>query len=403
MDRYIVISSDCHAGLPPEQYRGYLDPQYRELFDQSLPVQIAQIKKVEKTMLVQEINEQWRKGIEQALTGAWDYAERVKMLDDEGIAAEVLFPDGITEMNTPPFGAGLSLPTEGIDPTLQWAGARAHNRWLAELCQTNPDRHLGVAVIPLLWDIEEGVKEVRWAVKNGLRAVMIPHIVGKFDCYNDPRYYPFWAVCQELDVIVNFHSGAAPFNNFFGNQWPDKQPNPGAVGAYTTEVFFWTWRPLTFLIWGGVFERYPRLKVAIAETGNGWQVAPYLQTLDFNYHEKAGSAKLGDFRSHLKMAPSEYFRRNVGIGASCISRPDVDARYAIGIDQIMWGSDYPHPEGSWPQTAQQMFDAFKDVPEAEIAAMLGENAVKFYGFDRSKLAAIASGIGPARNAFASAA
>lgn len=73
------------------------------------------------------------------------------MLDADGIAGEVIFVDGITEMNTPPFGAGLSLPTEDIVPELQWAGARAHNRWLAELCAQAPARHCGVAVMPLLW------------------------------------------------------------------------------------------------------------------------------------------------------------------------------------------------------------------------------------------------------------
>ena len=69
----------------------------------------------------------------------------MRVLDGDGIAGEVIFPDGITEMNMPPFGAGLSLPTENVVPELQWAGARAHNRWLAELCQMAPERRVGVA------------------------------------------------------------------------------------------------------------------------------------------------------------------------------------------------------------------------------------------------------------------
>ena len=117
MDRYIVISSDCHAGLPGERYRDYLDPQYRETFDHAYPLQVEKIKAAEKAFLIQEINDQWREGIEQQLTGAWDHAERIRMLDGDGIAGEIIFPDGITEMNTPPFGAGLSLPTK--DPVHQ--------------------------------------------------------------------------------------------------------------------------------------------------------------------------------------------------------------------------------------------------------------------------------------------
>lgn len=93
-----------------------------------------------------DINREWRAGHERQLSGVWDHAERIKVLDDDGIAAEVIFPDGITEMNTPPFGAGLSLPAENVDPKLQWAGARAHNRWLAEFCAQAPERHAGIAI-----------------------------------------------------------------------------------------------------------------------------------------------------------------------------------------------------------------------------------------------------------------
>ncbi|MFP8876703.1 MAG: amidohydrolase, partial [Myxococcota bacterium] len=133
MDRHLVISSDCHAGLQPELYRDYLDPKHRDAFDAALPIQMAMIEESEKKFLVKEVNEQWREGRDQALSGAWDHGERVRVLDADGVAGEIIFPDGITEKNTPPFGAGLGLPTEGVDAELQWAGARAHNRWLAEL------------------------------------------------------------------------------------------------------------------------------------------------------------------------------------------------------------------------------------------------------------------------------
>ena len=131
MDRYLVISSDCHAGLPPEQYRDYLDPQYRDAFDLALPIQIEATEQAAKRFLVAEINEDWRRGREDQLAGAWDHDMRIQVLDNDGIAGEVIFPDGITEMNMPPFGAGISLPTEEVVPELQWAGARSHNRWLA--------------------------------------------------------------------------------------------------------------------------------------------------------------------------------------------------------------------------------------------------------------------------------
>ena len=391
MERHLVISSDCHAGLPPERYRDYLDPQHREIFDVALPIQIEETKKAAAKFLVAEVNAEWRKGRERELTGAWDHDERIKVLDADGAAGEVIFPDGITEMNMPPFGAALALPTEGIDPKLQWAGARAHNRWLAEFCQMAPERRAGVAIAPILWDVDEAVKEVHWAREHGLRGILIPSRWGRQDAYHHPKYEPIWSACEELEMVVHLHSGAAPMEDYADHQ--------GMMGIYISEVVWWSARPIWFLIWGGVFERHPRLRVAITESTTVW-VPELLQLLDFRYEDTPYSAKLGDYTSHLKRKPSEYFHSNVFLGASCMPRKEVEMRHAIGLENIMWGSDYPHPEGSWPETRKQMTESFHGVPEDELAAMLGGNAARVYGFDLEKLAPLAARIGPEKRWFA---
>ncbi len=390
MDRYLVISSDCHAGLPPERYREYVDPQYREIFDLALPIQMQMANEAARKFLVDEINAQWRQGRERQLSGAWDHDERVKVLDADGIAGEVIFPDGITEANMPPFGAGLSLPTEGINPELQWAGARAHNRWLAEFCAASPDRRAGVAIVPALWDVQTAVNEVRWAREHGLRGILLPSMWGKEAAYHHPKYELLWAACEDLDMVIHFHSGAAPMEDYADHL--------GMMGIFISEVVWWSARPLWFFIWGGVFERHPRLKVAITESTTVW-VPETLRLLDFRYAETPYSAKLGDYRSHLKLKPSDYFRRNVFLGASCMPRREVEMRSEIGIGNIMWGSDYPHPEGTWPETRKQMREAFHGVPENDLAALLGGNALRVYGFDAEKLGAIAARIGPNKNDF----
>jgi len=392
MDRHLVISSDCHAGLPPEQYRDYLDPQYRDAFDVALPIQIEATKAAAKKFLVDDINAEWRKGRDEGLSGAWDHDQRIKVLDGDGIAGEIIYPDGITEMNMPPFGAGISLPTEDIVPELQWAGARSHNRWLAELCQMAPERRAGIAIVPLLWDVDEGIKELRWAKQNGLRGVMLPPMWGKLDAYHHPKYDPFWAECQELGMVISFHSGPAPMSDY--------GEHTGMMGIYISEVAWWNARPLTFLIWGGVFERFPKLRVTITEGTAVW-VPEYLRLLDFRYADTPYSAKLGDYTSHLSMKPSEYFARNVLIGASCMPRREAEMRHEIGIGCIAWGSDYPHPEGSWPHTREQMTETFMDVPDDELAAMLGGNAATFFGFDTGKLAPLVARIGPEKSRFRS--
>ena len=391
MERHLVISSDCHAGLPPEQYRDYVDPELREIFDVALPIQIEQVQEAARKFLVADINAEWRKGREAELSGAWDHDERVKVLDADGIAGEVIFPDGITEMNLPPFGAGLSLPTDGIDPKLQWAGARAHNRWIAEFCQMAPERRAGVAIVPALWDVDEAVREAEWSREHGLKSVLLPTRWGSLDAYHHPKYDPLWAACQDLELVVNFHSGAAPMDDY--------ADHVGMMGAYISEVAWWNARPLTFLIWGGVFERFPRLRVAITEGTCIW--APeFVQLLDFRYEETHFAAKLGDYRSHLSLKPSEYFARNVFLGASCMPRREAEMRDQIGLRNIMWGSDYPHPEGTWPETRQQMAETFRGLPDADLEAMLGGNAARVYGFDTEKLAPLAARIGPPRDAFA---
>ena len=399
MDRHLVISSDCHAGLPPHEYRRYLDARHREAFDHALAIQIERTQELERHFLVADINAQWRAGRERALTGAWDHEERIRVLDGDGIAGEIIFPDGITEMNMPPFGAGLSLPTDQIVPELQWAGARAHNRWLAELCQMAPERRVGVAIVPALWDVNLAVQEVRWAREHGLRGILIPCMWGKFPAYHHPRYEPLWQACVEHDVVVHFHSGPAPSEEYFGTELTGDGPSlPGAMGIYVSEVVQYMVRPLTFMIWGGVFERNPALRLVLTEGTSIW-VPEYLALLDHRYSETHYSQKLGDYRSHLKLSPSEYFARNVALGASCMPRRESLKRHEIGLRSIMWGSDYPHPEGSWPITREQMLETFQGLPDGEIAAMLGGNAARVYGFDTEKLAPLVARIGPEKRAF----
>ena len=144
-------------------------PQYRETFDVALPLQLEEVRAMRRRSSWSPTST--RSGARAATTrsrapGTTTSAARV--LDGDGIAGEVIFPDGITEMNMPPFGAGLSLPTdERIVPELQWAGARAHNRWLAEFCQMAPERRAGVAIAPICWDVDEAVRRSAGRARTG--------------------------------------------------------------------------------------------------------------------------------------------------------------------------------------------------------------------------------------------
>jgi predicted TIM-barrel fold metal-dependent hydrolase len=381
-DRYLIISSDCHAGLPTADYRDYLDPQYRDAFDES--VRRAEAMRGAMSIMDPAFARKWEEENEEGLRGGWDAERRDKELDGDGVAGEVLFPtsDAVSGTTSAPFGAGLSMSAD-VDPELMLAGARAHNRWLAELCAVAPERRAGVALVPILHDPDAAVVEIAWAHDAGLRGgILIPSLWGKYPAYYDARYDPVWAACQDLDMPVHTHSGAA------GDTYGDN------IGLYTTETTWWSARPLWFLIWSGVFERYPRLKFAVTECLTSW-VPELLWRMDTGYLREHGSKKLGHaLEAKLTMKPSEYFDRNCYMGASTMKRREIALRYEIGVGNIMWGNDFPHPEGSWPHTIDWLRQAFADVPVDETRQMLGTTAAAVYNFDVDALAPLVARIGP---------
>lgn len=385
MTKYLVISADTHAGLPNEQYREWLDPEYREQFDAALIERARMAELAQQGFLNKEFAEEWHAENEEGLRGGWDAGRRDKELDADGVAGEVIFPDAdsVTSGASAPFGAGLGS-TGDTDPELLMAGARAHNRWLAELCAASPQRRAGVAVVPILADVDAAVVEIRRASASGLRGgILIPPMWQPYAAYHDPRYDPIWAVCEELALPVHVHSGVA-----------DKASYGAHIGIYTTEVRFWSARPLWFLIWSGAFERFPNLQFGVAECGAFW-VNDLLWRMDLVYERDHGSQKLGEeLTSNITMHPSEYFDRNCFIGVSNTQRRELARRYEIGVGNICWGNDFPHPEGTWPHTREFLRDAFCDIPRDETAAMLGGNAAEIYGFDTPALLPLVDRIGP---------
>src|SRR5881392_297030 len=201
MDHYLVISSDCHAGLPNAAYRDWLDPQHRPAFDELLAHRASlQDDMRARGMRNDEFAADWFGENEEGLHGGWDAGRRDRELDADGVVGEVVFPDAdaVTGGASAPFGAGLGATAE-VPVDLLMAGARAHNRWLAELCSTNPDRRAGVAIVPI-FDVEAAVAEIRRARQSGLRGgILIPSMWQPHEPYHDTRYDPVWAACQDLE------------------------------------------------------------------------------------------------------------------------------------------------------------------------------------------------------------
>ena len=381
---YIIVSSDTHAGLYVEDYREYLESSVHPEFDDWLATRHRH------RALTEELNgeyvAQWEGDNEEGLKGAYDPEIRDKELDADGISGEVIFADGdaVTGMEAPPFGAGLQA---GLitDPKLAFAGARAHNRWLEEFCATNPPRRAGVALVPIIHDVEESVREIyQLAGRPGVTGIMIPTMWHDKPSYGSEHYDPVWAACAETGLVVHTHSGEADSRAYNDN-----------MAQFMLEVPFWTHRPLWQLLLSGKFDKFPDLKYAPVECGSYW-LGDLLWKADVSFGGTNWKVKKMNSRTKglIERLPSEYLGTNVFIGASTMSREELRRRLVNGVDALMWGTDYPHPEGSWPHTVERLETDFQQIPIEETRLILGLNAVKCYDLDLDGLTEVAARIGP---------
>jgi predicted TIM-barrel fold metal-dependent hydrolase len=283
-----------------------------------------------------------------------------------------------------PFGSGLGS-RDDVDPELVLAGARAHNRWLADFVAESPERRVGVAVVPVHHDVDAAVGEIAAAHDLGLGGVMMPTRWFDQPAYHDPRYEPVWAAVAERGMVLHTHSGAGPADYDIG---------PGFMAIYATEAWWWAARPLWVLLWSGVFERHPELRYVIAENG-AWWVPDLVAKMDEKYDGGHNTRKLGNaFTENLSMRPGEYIDRNCSFAASTPGAEDIDRRHQVGVGNILWGNDFPHPEGTYPYTRERVRQRFRDVPQDEARRILGETAAGLYGLDLEALAPVVERIGP---------
>ncbi|MEX1006278.1 MAG: amidohydrolase family protein [Acidimicrobiia bacterium] len=385
MARLLVISADTHTGAPQAEYLPYLDPEYRQPFETALAADAEaaaadDLPDLADRLFTQEVQSQAKEErghavestvIGNASTGSWDPTLRLKELEADGCVGDVLFPGGLQKVNdSPPFA-------ESQRAGLRAAGLHAYNRWLADLCSHDPARHAGVALVDLD-NIDRAVEEIRWAKDAGLRGgILLPASTGELPPYNHPRYEPIWQTCAELEQPVNVHSGDSPVYDF---------DLPGAMGIFMTEVLWFAHRPLWYLLWAGVFERHPTLKFALVEQGATW-VPDVLDTMDMIH----GMDHFTYLRDDLPLKPIEYWHRQCFVNGGLGDRRVHDQ---VGIDNLMWGSDYPHFEGTWPHSKDRIADGIVGMPRADVDKVLGGNAARVYGFDLDQLAPIAAGVGP---------
>ncbi len=370
---YTIISADCHAGGSHEQYREYLESKYREDFD----------------AWREKYKNPYRDLQDGGRVRNWDDDRRNSDCETDGIVAEVVFPNTI-----PPFFPSFVLfakPPTAEQYELRHAGVRAHNRWLVDFCNRFPERRAGVGQI-FLNNIDDAIEDVHFIKENGLRGgVLLPNIPPDCNWVSpliDPAYDRLWEVCQDLDVPLNLHGGTGA---------PDYGRFPASPLVFINEVIFYSQRPLVQFILSGIFERFDRLKFVITETGCHW-VPAILKQMDQLMAQIRKTGRTGELAYSADVIPSlsatEYFQRNCWMGVSQPGISDVQVRDTLGPDRFMWGSDYPHDEGTGPFTREHLRQVFQGVEEADIRKMLAGNAAALYNFDLNALAPLAAKYGP---------
>jgi predicted TIM-barrel fold metal-dependent hydrolase len=378
MAKTAIISADGHVKAPRRAYRDYLERRHLEAYD-------------ELVRAAEEAEEPDAGNLHPDLPPEvqWDSDLRVENLERVGVVAEVLFPNGQPFQLNP-----LDDHAHFDSPELAAAGRDAYNRWLADFCAQAPERRRGQMQTSFL-DVDQAVRDIHWAKEHGLGGIMIPEFTPDSRAFVDPELDPIWAACAETDLPLSAHGGAS-----VPNYGPD---GFAAMVAMMAESAFYSNRSMWMFISGGVFDRFPDLRVAYVET-QAYLILAALQHLDSMVNPAGdwmGFAKTMDREETTEQFASEYLGRNVFVGVSPFSPvqvaiddlvgKDADGRplpsVSIGPDAAMFGVDYPQFESIFERVAAEVANLVSTpgVSDDDVRKILLGTAARVYDFDVAAL------------------
>lgn len=289
--------------------------------------------------------------------GITDPLERLKDQDLDGVSCEVLYPSLFFRV----FGL--------TNPEMVVAAFRTYNDWLAGYCSAAPDRLLGLALLPM-HDPAAARAELERALSLGYRGGCIPCTSPAGMPYHDKAYDPVWAAAQEAGFSLAMHS-------FTGAQQGGIQASAGPIAAYASAAVI-IQTTATELIAGGVAHRFPTLKFVLGEWNTGW-IANWLERLDHAFYRARFAAP-----AEIDLKPSEYWRRQF-YATFEDDRWGVLTAEGIGMETLMWASDFPHHDSVWPHSLQVLDEVFAGVDPAVRQATTIDNVANLYRIDLSRL------------------
>ena len=291
--------------------------------------------------------------------GGWEPTARLADQDTDGVEAEVLFAS--------PARFFYALTDEPFQRSI----LRSYAAWLHEFCSYNPNRLIGLPLLSIL-DVEHTVADLEEYAKLGFRGVQIPTRI-KDSGFYEPQYEPLWAAAEDAGIVINVHTSTtqgAARTHFEGPRDTDpwKQPLGFARTQAPAQEF------LGNLIFSGVFDRHPNLKVVCAEFDVGW-IAHLFERVDYSFGRS--SAYDAD-RNVNKLMPSDYLKNNVFFTfqddrAGALTTP------IYGEDNFLWASDYPHGVTTWPYSARTVDQNFEGIDPAVKRKVARDNVNQLYG------------------------
>lgn len=287
---------------------------------------------------------------------AYDPVARAEAIEADGVGTEVLFPT-----------LGMHLYPI-VDQDLQWALFRAYNDWIAEFCAARPAHFKGLGMINHE-NVDAAVAEIDRCAQLGLSGIMIPLWTGEDNAYYLPQFDPVWRALIDHNFPVNMHTSTT--------RDPSKSWNQGT--ASTNWVLKTSHIQITLLdmIFYGLFDRFPQLKVVSAENDAGW-AGNVIERADF-WWRRNRSVYAGGKDVVCAREPSYYFHQNIGL-TFMRDHTAIDAREVIGLESILWGSDFPHHVSTWPNSKAVIDEHFAGVADDVRDAVVSGNVRRIYGF-----------------------
>jgi uncharacterized protein len=369
---YNIIDADGHVLEPAGMWEEYIDPDFRD----RAPRLIIDTDGKQRLLI-----EDMKLGGATGIGSMGGVGARDGKVDQEQMSYQDGRPGGfdpharIPDMDLDEIDAAFLYPSVGLftggikNDQLAAKLCRAYNRWLADYCSPYPDRLFGVAMLPMQ-SVDLAIDELRYARNElGMRAGFVRPNPYRGRMLHHLEYEPFWSAAEDLDMAIALHEGGSQGAGM-DQIGVERFESRGArhIISHSVEMML----AAMSVLWEGVCDRHPRVKIGFMESGGGW-IAGWLDRMDRHFDDE------GMNDTSLSMRPSELFQRNCWISFEPVERSLTPLADYIGPTKILWATDYPHPDGFFPGAPKMISE--RDLSEETKHGILAGGAMAFYGLE----------------------